>query len=176
MTSVTRFIDKRTLVAFHEAGHAVVGTHFGKYVRDITLLEDENDIVNGATTMEALKLNSARSVIEEEIEICLAGLNAELIGFHQHHDGHTLDLENARFWSQIVALQTGESRNAVLHRLEGAVQNVLRQATLWATVETVANYVLNYHHIDGATIRQIMRHHHLERPARMDFDAFRRFN
>jgi Peptidase family M41 len=175
MTSVTRFIDKRTLVAFHEAGHAVVGTHFGKYVRDITLLEGEHDTINAATTMEALKLNSSRAVIEAEVKICLAGLCAELIGFHQHHDGHTLDFENARFWSQVVALQTGEPRNAVLHRLERAVQDELRQPALWAAVETVAEYVLRYRAIDGGTIHQIVRHHG-SHPSRVDFDAFKRFN
>jgi hypothetical protein len=169
----TRRIEKRTLVAFHEAGHAVIAAYFGKRVLGITMLTGEN--ANAATTMTALEPTAPRSVIEAEIEVCLAGLCAELIGFGQHHDGHRFDLEHADGWIARVSRETRESRDEILHRLERTVQDVLRQPTLWGAVETVADYLLRYGAIDGATIAAIMQYH-TRYPVSTDFDAFRRFN
>ncbi|NJK45548.1 MAG: hypothetical protein HC933_15890 [Pleurocapsa sp. SU_196_0] len=171
--SATRRIEKRTLVAFHEAGHAVIGAYFGKRVLGITMLEDAH--LNASTTMTALEPMAPRPVIEAEIEVCLAGLYAELIGFGQHHDGHRCDLEHARSWIERVSVETRESRAEILRRLERTVQDVLRQPVLWGAVETVADYVLRYGAIDGATLVDIMRHH-THYPVSTDFDAFRRFN
>jgi Peptidase family M41 len=173
MVTGTRRIEKRTLVAFHEAGHAVIGAYFGKQVLGITMLEGER--LNASTTMTALEPTAPRPLVEAEIEVCLAGLCAELIGFGQHHDGHRCDFERARSWIERVSLETQESRDEVLHRLEKTVQDVLRQPVLWGAVETVADYVLRYGAIDGATLLDIMRHHTLY-PVSTDFDAFRRFN
>ena len=185
MAQVQRFIAKRTLVAFHEAGHAMVALHFGRDVLNITMLNQDEHNANASTTMGALTGCVTVSDLEQEIQICLAGKQSELIGFHDHHGGEAADLEAARHWAgqlpvpKLRGASEIENRSdqleELLRRLEAEVRGLLQTPPLWSAVETVAQYVLNYDSIDRATLRQIAQHC-LEIPTQHDFDAYRRFS
>jgi Peptidase family M41 len=185
VAQVQRFIAKRTLVAFHEAGHAMVALHFGRDVLNITMLNQDEHNANASTTMGALTGCVTARDLEEEIQICLAGKQSELIGFHDHHGGEAADAEAAKHWAVQLLLPkmrgVSEIENltvpleVLLHRLEGEVSALLRTPSVWSAVETVAGYVLNYNSIDRETLRQIARHC-LEVPTQHDYDAFRRFS
>jgi Peptidase family M41 len=179
VAQVQRFIAKRTLVAFHEAGHAVVALHFGRDVHNITMLSHDEHNANASTTMGALTGCVTTNDLEEEIQICLAGKQSELIGFHDHHGGEGADIEAARYWAEALLMPEAhhvpETSEGLLRRLEGEVRVLLQTPSLWSAVETVAGYVLNYNSIDRATLRQIVQHCR-ELPTQRDVDAFRRFS
>jgi hypothetical protein len=179
VAQVQRFIAKRTLVAFHEAGHAMVALHFGRDVLNITMLNADEHDANASTTMGALTGCVAVRDLEEEIQICLAGKQSELIGFHDHHGGEGADIEAARHWAHALLMPEAhhgaQTLEGLLRRLEGEVRALLQTPALWSAVETVAGYVLNYNSIDRDTLRQIARHC-LEVPTQHDYDAFRRFS
>jgi hypothetical protein len=179
MAQVQRFIAKRTLVAFHEAGHAMIALHFGRDVHNITMLSHDEHNANASTTMGALTGCVTTRDLEEEIQICLAGKQSELIGFHDHHGGEGADIEAAKHWAAALLMPEAhhgtETPEELLHRLEGEARALLKTPSLWSAVETVAEYVLHYNSIDRTTLQQIAKHC-LEVPTQHDYDAFRRFS
>lgn len=157
-------------VAFHEAGHVVVGHLLGLTVRSA---DTRPDGVGGFghTTFEPIApaepapdmagsgLEPPRAVHDERVLVTfLAGLAAE--SRHAGRDmvesaGYDLD-ELAREWLP-RSTSVGEETEAAIIRLRREAEALVSRPEIWRAIEAVAAALLRHGEIDGAEAERLVR-------------------
>ena len=117
--------DEKLIIAYHEAGHAVVAQGAGQAagVLKLSIVARGLQLGHASTYSSADRLVSVRSELEGQLTTLLGGLAAERLVFNQVSTGNTNDLEKATTLARKMVATYGMSdtvgRVQVLH--EGQV-------------------------------------------------------
>jgi hypothetical protein len=131
----------RRRVAYHEAGHAVVGVTLGRELRDVSL---------GVGTCTFTSADPLDAVVTS----AFAGAVADARGIGTYSDSAgTLDQFNAEGLARAEYPRQAD-RDVYLGRMaERAVALVDEQ---WPAIERVATYLLDRGRADGAEVRRLL--------------------
>jgi cell division protease FtsH len=117
-------MEEKILIAYHEAGHAIVARGVGQDtgVLKLSIVARGLQLGHASTYSSADRLIQLRTEIEAELTTLVGGLAAEELIFGQTSTGNSKDLEKATTLARkLVATwgMSGVGRTQVLH--EGAV-------------------------------------------------------
>lgn len=155
--------SKLELVAYHEAGHAVVSVVERRPIISVTVEPGDdylgrvlNSPIGQSFNPEIDSGRRTRARIEAEIRICFAGCLAEskLLG-KEVRAGAEQDLEIA---SNLTTYVTGsvEETSAYLEWLIVATRQLIAQTRHWKAIETLAAELLLKTTISGRAARKII--------------------
>lgn len=142
-------------VAFHEAGHVVVGTRLGLTVLDSDI-DGDDDGGHGHTHFAAVDRRD-REVVGRVVTTFMAGSAAEVkLGFTSE-DGSGFDFDAAlREW--LGYLEPNPARRPALARTHFAIAEAeLEQPGVWDSVQAVAAALLSRRRLDGSEARSLVR-------------------
>lgn len=155
----------RAPIAYHEAGHVVVGHLLGLQLLDTDILTDDEG-GRGHTHFahpgswfqprRGFLTERERDLIERVLTTFLAGLASESRFGHADPGGSGYDMdESQREWVSYVA-QTAEERSAALGGFLERAASMIEQSQVWGAIEAVATSLLENKHLDGSTAAQIV--------------------
>jgi len=155
------------LIAYHEAGHALVALLLGGNVRSVTIEPDNDDGPTRQGDTQVLwprSRMSDRQFNESAIKVSLAGPVAEMIySGEPYHPG--LVAEWAADWrdawqaaSQLPQLNTDERRRLqYLEQISVELYHRLRRDDLWAALASLADHLLAHETLDSEQVNEIVR-------------------
>jgi hypothetical protein len=143
-------------IAYHEAGHAVVGRYFGYEIGDVCIRLDDHS--GGADVADGGLDGRLQSLI------ALAGRVAQTrAGYEPAHNGAWLgDMAVVlRIVSDMTGLDFGHDgfKDAYFdlkHTLMSETEELVKRPAIWAAIEAVALVLAERHTIDGATAMAII--------------------
>jgi len=152
-------------IAYHEAGHVVVGHMLGLQLLD-TDLETDGEGGRGHTHFAhpgswfqpRRGSLSARDndLIERVLTTFMAGLAAESRLGHADPDGSGYDLDQSmREWVSYIADTTDERRSAQDAFVDRAA-SIIERPQVWSAIEAVASSLLRQGRLDGSAAAQIV--------------------
>jgi len=155
----------RAPIAYHEAGHVVVGHLLGLQLLDTDILPDDEG-GRGHTHFAhpgswfqprgGFLTERERDLIERVLTTFLAGLAAESRFGHADPDGSGYDMdESLHEWVSYVA-QTVEERSAALSGFLERAATMIEPSQVWGAIEAVATSLLEQEHLDGSMAAQIV--------------------
>lgn len=165
VSSSPRHADRLEPIAYHEAGHVVVGRLMGLPALDSDLLRDD-DGGNGHTHFAYPRpwfqprpgalTPAERDFVERLLTTFMAGFAAESRFGHHDPEGSGYDVDQAaRQWVGYVASNQAD-REAALHGYVERAEALLARPEVWQAVEAVASALLERQRIEGATAAAIV--------------------
>jgi hypothetical protein len=145
------------VVAYHEAGHAVMAFHCRRGLRDTTV-----DAGEGRGLSVSLSVNRDvrhkfpprlwRALVRQEVCICLAGPIAEQrFSGVSDPDAWRVDVEMAESWLEEL------EPDANVRELSAITRELLREKRTWAAVSKVAASLLETGLVSGPKVETICR-------------------
>ena len=152
-------------IAYHEAGHVVVGHLLGLQLLDTDILTDDEG-GRGHTHFahpgswfqpgRGVLTEREKDLIERVLTTFLAGLAAESRLGKADPDGSGYDLDQSlREWVSYLA-RTAEERSAALGGFLERAAAMIERNQVWAAIEAVAASLLEHGHLDGLAAAQIV--------------------
>lgn len=152
-------------IAYHEAGHVVVGHLLGLQLLDTDILSDDEGgrghthfahPGNWFHPRRGFLTEREKDLIERVLTTFLAGLAAESRFGHADADGSGYDMDQSlREWVSYVA-QTAEERSAALSGSLERAATMMERSEVWGAIEAVAASLLEHGHLDGRAAAQIV--------------------
>lgn len=152
------------LVAYHEAGHALLAVLLGGRVDLVTIEPDDDD---GPARQGDTQVRWRRSKLSDQdfarqmVQVSLAGPVAEMIySGDPYHPGMVAewaaDWRDA--WQAAELLHSDErQRLDYLERVSIALYRQLSQDDFWAAVSGIADHLLAYDSMEHPEVREIVR-------------------
>lgn len=150
----TRMMDKKTLTAYHEAGHAVMALLMGRSVQKVSIIPSQNRL--GACTLQKGRAKQVQDKLEAEMLILLAGMAAEGRKSGQYNvQGAAQDLAGVE---KLAMARAGNARQAqkLIHKMLDKTQHLLSDKATWQAVKVIAAELLEKESISGRAAK-----HHL---------------
>ena len=125
----TRMMDKKTLTAYHEAGHAVMALLMGRSVQKVSVIPSQNRL--GACTLQKGRAKQVQDKLEAEMLILLAGMAAEGRKSGQYNvQGAAQDLAGVE---KLAMARAGNARQAqtLIHKMLDKTQHLLSDKATW---------------------------------------------
>jgi hypothetical protein len=151
------------IIAYHEAGHALIAILLGAEVRQVTIEPDNDDgpARHGDTQVVWRRSTlSDQAFAERAVQVCLAGPVAEMIySGDPYHPG--LVAEWAADWKgawQAAALlhPQEQKRLAYLERTSIQLYHQLKSDNLWPALASLADHLLAHETLEGEQVEEIV--------------------
>lgn len=151
------------LIAYHEAGHALLAALLGAEVRQVTIEPDNDDGPQREGDTQVVwrrSKMSEREFARRAVQVCLAGPVAEMLySGDPYHPGlvaeWAADWRDA--WNVAAVLHPAErQRLAYLEQISIELYHQLREDRLWAALAELADNLLAHETIDGEQVREII--------------------
>ena len=152
------------LIAYHEAGHALMAVLLGGEVRSVTIEPDNDDGPDRQGDTQVLWRRSRMSdkqFAEAAIQVSLAGPVAEMIySGDPYHPGliaeWAADWEEA--WQAAALLHRDErQRLAFLEQTSIRLHRQLQQNEIWAALAALADNLLAHETLEAEQVEEIVR-------------------
>jgi hypothetical protein len=152
------------IVAYHEAGHALMAVILGGEVRQVTIepADDDGPPREGDTQVVWRGYRDApREFAQTAVQVCLAGPVAEMIySGDSYHPGLVAawagDWQDA--WEAAAPLHADErKRLAYLEQVSIRLYRQLSQDDVWAALAAVADHLLAHETLEGEQVEEIVR-------------------
>ena len=148
-------IDKRTLTAYHEAGHAVMALLMGRSVQKVSIIPSQNRL--GVCTIQKGRAKQVQDKLEAEILILLAGMAAEGRKSGKYNlEGAAQDLKHVE---KLAMSRSGNIKAAqkFFNKMLDKTQHLLSDKATWKAVKVIAAELLENESISGRAAK-----HHLD--------------
>jgi hypothetical protein len=151
------------LIAYHEAGHALMALLLGGEVRLVTIEPDNDDGPNREGDTQVLWRRSTigeREFAKTAVRVSLAGPVAEMIySGDPYHPGlvaeWAADWRDA--WEAAVPLHPGErQRLAYLEQVSIQLYHHFRDESLWAAIAALADNLLAHETLEHEQVAEIV--------------------
>jgi ATP-dependent Zn protease len=150
------------VIAYHEAGHALLAYLLGGEVRLVTIEPDDDDGPEreGDTQVLWRDAGTAREFARKAVQVSLAGPVAEMIYtgdvFHPGLVGEwAADWKDA--WEAAIPLYADErQRLEFLERMSIQLYQRLRNDELWAALAALADHLLAHETLEGEQVEEIV--------------------
>jgi ATP-dependent Zn protease len=150
------------LIAYHEAGHALVARLLGGKVEQVTIEPDNDDgpLRQGDTRVLWRRAGlSDKECARKAVQVSLAGPVAEMIySGDPYHPGLVAEwaADWGEAWQATMVLYPDErQRLAFLERGSIQLYNRLKQDDHWAAVASLADHLLAHETLDGEQVEEI---------------------
>ena len=148
-------IDKRTLTAYHEAGHAVMALLMGRSVQKVSIIPSQNRL--GVCAIQKGRAKQVQDKLEAEILILLAGMAAEGRKSGKYNlGGAAQDLKHVE---KLAMSRSGNIKAAqkFFNKMLDKTQHLLSDKATWKAVKVIAAELLENESISGRAAK-----HHLD--------------
>ena len=150
------------LIAYHEAGHALIALLLGGKVKQVTIDPDNDDgpARQGDTQILWRRTRSEKEFAQNVVQVCLAGPVAEMIySGDPYHPG--VVPEWAADWRD--AWQAAESlfpverqRLAYLEQVSVDLYHRMKNDNLWVPLASLADHLLAHETLEGEEVEEII--------------------
>jgi ATP-dependent Zn protease len=151
------------LIAYHEAGHALMALLLGGKVRLVTIEPDNDDGPDRQGDTQVLWRRSAdsdKAFAQKAVQVSLAGPVAEMIySGDPYHPGLVAEwaADWREAWEAAVLLHPGErQRLAYLEQVSIQLYHRLREDDLWAALAALADHLLAHETLEGEQVEEIV--------------------
>ena len=150
------------LIAYHEAGHAIVAHLLGGRVKQITIDPDNDDGPEryGDTQVRWRKVSNEKLFAQNVVQTCLAGPVAEMIySGDPYHPGvvpeWAADWRDA--WEAAEVLFANErQRLSYLEQVSIDLYHRMKRDDFWAALASLADHLLAHETLEEEEIREII--------------------
>lgn len=152
-------------IAYHEAGHVVVGHLLGLQLLDTDLWPDDEGgrghthFAHPGSWFHPRRgsLSAGENdLIERVLTTFMAGLTAESRFGHEDADGSGYDLDQSTHeWVSLIA-DSAEERSAALDGFRHRAATMIERPQVWGAIEAVASSLLERGQLDGSAAAQIV--------------------
>lgn len=150
------------IVAYHEAGHALVAHLLGGKVKQITIDPDNDDGPDrfGDTQIRWRRIANEKEFSQNVVQVCLAGPVAEMIySGDPYHPGAVpewaADWRDA--WEAAESLFSNErQRLRYLEQVSVELYHRMKEDDFWAALAAVADHLLAYDTIEADEFDEIV--------------------
>jgi hypothetical protein len=151
------------LIAYHEAGHALMAVILGGTVTHVTIEPDDDDGPDREGDTQVLWHRagiSERDFAQMAVQVSMAGPVAEMIYTGDpYHPGFVAewagDWRDA--WEAAVPLHPGErQRLEYLERVSIQLYHRLKEDPLWAALASLADHLLAHETLEGEQVEEIV--------------------
>jgi hypothetical protein len=151
------------LIAYHEAGHALMALLLGGEVRTVTIEPDRDDGPDRQGDTQVLWRRagtSDREFAKKAVQVSLAGPVAEMIySGDPYHPG--LVAEWAADWREAWAAAAGlhpdeRQRLAYLEQVSIRLYHQLKHDDAWAALAALADHLLAHETLEGEQVAEIV--------------------
>lgn len=150
------------LVAYHEAGHALVAHVLGGRVKQVTIEPDNDDGPErtGDTQIRWRNVTDEREFAQNVVQVCLAGPVAEMIySGDPYHPGvvpeWAADWQDA--WDAARPLFPEErKRLQYLEEVSIALYHRMNRDDFWAALAAIADHLLAHETLEAAEFRELV--------------------
>ena len=151
------------IIAYHEAGHALIAILLGAEVRQVTIEPDNDDgpARQGDTQVVWRRSTlSDKAFAERAIQVCLAGPVAEMIySGDPYHPGlvaeWSADWQDA--WQAATILHPHEQKRlAYLERISIQLYHQLKSDNLWPALASLADELLAHETLESEQVEEIV--------------------
>lgn len=151
------------LIAYHEAGHALMARLVGGEVKQVTIEPDNDDGPDRQGDTQVLWRRagiSEREFAKKAVQVSLAGPVAEMIySGDAYHPGlvaeWAADWRDA--WEAAVPLHASERlRLKYLEKVSIQLYHRLKQEDMWAVLASLADNLLAHETLDGEQVEEIL--------------------
>lgn len=150
------------VVAYHEAGHALIAVLSGGRVQSVTIEPDDDDgpARTGDTQVRWSRRLSEREFALKAAKVALAGPVAEMLYSGEPlHPGLVPEWAHdwQAAWSAMAVVEPGERpRLQLLERCIGELYRLLDSEPHWSALADVADHLLAHETLEGDDIREII--------------------
>lgn len=151
------------LIAYHEAGHALVAWLLAGEVRQVTIEPDHDD---GPEREGDTQVLWSRSTLSDQefaklaVQVCLAGPVAEMIYTGDpFHPGFVAEwsADWREAWNAAIPLHANErQRMGYLEHVSIQLFHQLKQDHLWAALAALADHLLAHETLEGEQVEEIL--------------------
>jgi ATP-dependent Zn protease len=152
------------LIAYHEAGHALVALLHGGEVQQVTIEPDRDDGPQREGDTQVLWRRSRhgeRAFAEITVQVCLAGPVAEMIySGDPYHPGQVAEwsADWQAAWQAAAPLHTDErKRLRYLEDVSIRLYHRLKAEPLWSALAAIADNLLAHETLESEQIEEIVR-------------------
>ncbi len=152
------------LIAYHEAGHALMALLLGGEVRRVTIEPDNDDGPDRQGDTQVLWRRSGisdKEFAKQAVQVSLAGPVAEMIySGDPYHPGLVAEwaADWSEAWNSAAALHQDErQRLKFLESISIQLHRRLQQDEMWAALAALADNLLAHETLDGEQIESIVR-------------------
>ncbi|WP_010585729.1 M50 family metallopeptidase [Schlesneria paludicola] len=150
------------LIAYHEAGHALIAHLLGGKVKQVTIDPDNDDgpARQGDTQIRWRRPASEKEFAQNVVQVCLAGPVAEMIySGDPYHPGvvpeWAADWREA--WSASAILFPNErQRLKYLEQVSVELYRRMQKDALWAALAALADHLLAHETLEGEDVEEIV--------------------
>jgi len=145
--------DDLRAIAYHEAGHVVVGTRLGLQVLGVDI---DRDGEGGRGHTHFAPAERTRDFVERVVTTFMAGFAAEVKLGAPDPDGSGFDLDaTLREWLALLEPDR-RRRPALAEEYFQRAQTELEHQGAWPAVEAVAAALLHARRLDGDAVRKLL--------------------
>jgi len=151
------------IVAYHEAGHALMALILGGEVRLVTIDPDDDEGPDRQGDTQVLWRRSGvsdKDYAQKAVQVSLAGPVAEMIySGDPYHPGLVAEwaADWGEAWNSAVLLHSDERRRlAYLERISIQLYHRLKKDDLWAALASLADHLLAHESLEGEQVEEIV--------------------
>lgn len=151
------------IIAYHEAGHAIVATLLGAKVRQVTIEPDNNEGPDRQGDTQVVWRQSRMTDSEfaiNVVQVSLAGPVAEMIYTGDpYHPGFVAEWADdwRKAWEAAVQLHLNErKRIEYLEQVSIQLYHRLKQDEMWSALAALADQLLAHETLDAEQIEEIV--------------------
>jgi ATP-dependent Zn protease len=151
------------IIAYHEAGHALMALLLGGKVRLVTIEPDRDDGPDRQGDTQVLWSRSGISDTEyakKAVQVCLAGPVAEMIySGNPYHPGMVAEwaADWQEAWSAAVPLHANErTRLKYLEDVSIQLYHRLKHDDLWPALASLADHLLAHETLESEQVEEIV--------------------
>jgi ATP-dependent Zn protease len=151
------------LIAYHEAGHALMALMLGGKIKHVTIDPDNDDGPDRQGDTQVIWRRSRISHIEYAriaVQVSLAGPVAEMIySGDTYHPGLVAEwaADWREAWDAAQLLHSGErQRMEYLEQVSITLYRQLQQDDLWAALASLADHLLAHETLEGEQVKEIV--------------------
>jgi hypothetical protein len=148
------------LIAYHEAGHALMALILGGTVKQVSIEPDDSDRQGDTQVLWRRAGISEKDFARAAVQVNLAGPVAEMIySGDPFHPGFVAEwaADWRAAWEAAVPLHPGErQRLEYLERVSIQLYHRLKEDALWAAIASLADHLLAHETLEGEQVEEIV--------------------